>query len=135
MHSNLLTWLPMTYNRYLFIIILWFDLSDLNIEDEKSNHKITIINIGYMSSGVMWSNFEWIIHSACALKEIPNHILWCTFGFSIFFLHYTDGWIRSIINDCTTAFTLIFCWKMTVIDKCVLCEFKNIYEYTVQMYT
>ena len=40
---------------------------------------------------------------------------------SIFSLQYTDGCICSIINDCTTACTFYFCWKINVIDKCLLC--------------
>ena len=71
---------------------------------------------------IMWSNFECILHNACAFKKIPKHILQCMFYFYIFSLQYTDRCIWSIINDCTTAFTLLFCWKITVIEKCVLCE-------------
>ena len=72
---------------------------------------------------IMCNNFEFVLHNACAFKEMPKHFLQCIFAFSIFSLHYTDGCIWSIINDCTT---IIFFWKLTVIVKCVFCElFQN----------
>ena len=84
---------------------------------------------------IMCSNFECKLHNAIAIKEVPNHILQCSFYFSIFFLQYIDGCIWSIINDCTTSFTLIFCWKMAVIDKFVLCVFlQNIGIYSIDAY-
>ena len=43
--------------------------------------------------------------------------------FSVFLLQYTDGCIWSIINDCTTALTILFCWKITVIEEHMLCDF------------
>ena len=71
----------------------------------------------------MCSNSEWKLHNSIAIKEFLKHILQCTFGFSIVFLHYTIGCIWYIINDCTTSFNLIFFWEMTVIDVCLFCKF------------
>ena len=76
----------------------------------------------------MCSNFRYKLHNAIDTKELPKRIIQCIFSYYIFFLHYIDGCIWSIVNYCTTSFTLLFCWKMTVIDKCVLCElFQNCY--------
>ena len=40
-----------------------------------------------------------------------------------YFFQYIYGYIWSIINYITTAFTLLLCWNFTVIDECVLCIF------------
>ena len=49
-------------------------------------------------------------------KKTEN-ILQCMFACYIFSLQYTDGCICSIINDCTMACTLLWHWKMTLLDK------------------
>ena len=71
----------------------------------------------------MYSNFECKLHNSITIKEFTNHILQCSFDFYIFLLQYTYGRIWYIINYFTTSFTLLFCWKMTVIDECVFCKF------------
>ena len=80
------------------------------------------MRIHYILWIIMWSHFECILHNLCDFKHTLKHILQCIFAFSVCFIQYTDGCIWYIIIACTTSFTLIVCWKLTVIDKCVFCE-------------
>ena len=57
------------------------------------------------------------------LQKVHKHIIEYRFSFSVFFFQHKNGWMWSIFNDCTTTFTLLLLWKITVIDKCMWCIF------------
>ena len=105
------TWISITYNRSLFIIILWFDSSDWKIEDrnkliQQFTGKLVWIwqyfrtmlqTLRYMCSAEVMEvglGCHWVLFSSQRFKRWVNTILEIT-SFDWFFIDWTQQFERN----------------------------------------